>query len=147
VVWAFWRQPARRARFAQGVRESGFFLFKWLVLAFFAESLMVAYIPADLIASLLGGANWWSLPAAVGLGVPAYLNGYAAIPTVSALIDMGLAPGAGLGFMLAGGVTSLPAALAVFALVKRAVFGWYVALGLGGSLAMAYAAGLVLWPA
>ena len=57
-----------------------------------------------------------------------------------------MAPGAGLGFMLAGGVTSIPAAMAVFALVKRRVFAWYVVLGLGGSLLMAFVAGLVLWP-
>ena len=92
---------------------------------------MLAYIPAELIASLLGGTHWWSLPAAVAVGVPAYLNGYAAIPTVSSLIDLGMAPGAGLGFILAGGVTSIPAAMAVFALVKHRVFAWYVALGLG----------------
>ena len=146
VVWTFWREPERRHRFVEGAREIGFFLFKWLLLAFFAESLMLAYIPAELIASLLGGTHWWSLPAAVAVGVPAYLNGYAAIPTVSSLIDLGMAPGAGLGFMLAGGVTSIPAAMAVFALVKHRVFAWYVALGLGGSLLMAYAASLVLWP-
>ena len=147
VVWAFWREPERRRQFADGARETGFFLFKWLVLAFFVESLMVAYVPADTIGGLLGGDRWWTLPAAVGVGVPAYLNGYAAIPTVAALIDLGMAPGAGLGFMLAGGVTSIPAAMAVFALVKHRVFAWYVALGLAGSLLMAFAASLVLWPA
>jgi uncharacterized membrane protein YraQ (UPF0718 family) len=73
------------------------------------------------------------------VGVPAYLNGYAAIPTVSALIDLGMAPGAGLAFMVAGGVTSIPAAMAVFALVRRAVFTWYIALGLAGSLAVGFA--------
>jgi hypothetical protein len=36
---------------------------------------------------------------------------------------------------VAGGVTSIPAAMAVFALVRRPVFLWYLALGLTGSLA------------
>ena len=146
VVWAFWRDPGRRRTFADGARETGFFLFKWLVLAFLVESLMVAYVPAELIGGVLGGGAWWTVPAAILVGVPAYLNGYAAIPTVSSLIEFGMAPGAGLGFMLAGGVTSIPAGMAVFALVKRRVFGWYVLLGLGGSLLMAYAASLILWP-
>ena len=39
--------------------------------------------------------------------------------------------------MLAGGVTSIPAAMAVLVLVKHTVFACYVALGLGGSLLMA----------
>jgi hypothetical protein len=73
------------------------------------------------------------------VGVPAYLNGYAAIPTVSALIDMGMAPGAALTFMVAGGVTSIPAAMAVFALVKRPVFALYLVLGLTGSMLVGFA--------
>jgi uncharacterized membrane protein YraQ (UPF0718 family) len=47
---------------------------------------------------------------------------------------MGKAQGAALSFMLAGGVTSIPAAMAVFALVKRRVFALYLLLGLGGSM-------------
>jgi uncharacterized membrane protein YraQ (UPF0718 family) len=139
VVWRFWQRPERRALFAAEARATGWFLFKWLTLAFLLESLMVAYVPADQVGALLGGDSWWAIPAAVVVGVPAYLNGYAAIPTVSALIDMGMAPGAGLAFMVAGGVTSIPAAMAVFALVRRAVFAWYIALGLTGSLAVGLA--------
>ena len=135
VCWAFWREPQRRARFAAEARATGWFLFKWLTLAFLLESLMVAYVPGEAIASSLGGDSPWAIPLAVIIGVPAYLNGYAAIPTVSALVDLGMAPGAGLAFMVAGGVTSIPAAMAVFALVRRPVFLWYLALGLTGSLA------------
>ena len=135
IVWAFWRDGRRRALFGAEARTTGWFLFKWLTLAFVLESLMVAYVPAEAIARYLGGDSVWAIPAAAVVGVPAYLNGYAAIPTVSALVDMGMAPGAGLAFMVAGGVTSIPAAMAVFALVKRPVFLWYLALGLGGSLA------------
>ena len=134
VCWAFWREPQRRARFAAEARATGWFLFKWLTLAFLLESLMVAYVPGQAIAVYLGGDSLWAIPLAVLVGVPAYLNGYAAIPTVSALVDMGMAPGAGLAFMVAGGVTSIPAAMAVFALVRRPVFLWYLGLGLSGSL-------------
>ena len=35
--------------------------------------------------------------------------------------------------LVAGGVTSLPAAIAVWALARRPVFGLYVAFALGGS--------------
>jgi len=50
-----------------------------------------------------------------------------------------MAPGAGLAFLVAGGVTSLPAAIAVWALVKPKVFVLYLALSLGG----AFIAGLL----
>jgi uncharacterized membrane protein YraQ (UPF0718 family) len=71
--------------------------------------------------------------------VPAYLNGYAAIPTTGALLALGMTPGAALAFMVAGAVTSIPAAVAVFALVRRPVFLWYLALALVGSTAAGYA--------
>ncbi|MBT7758065.1 MAG: permease, partial [Rhodospirillaceae bacterium] len=37
-------------------------------------------------------------------------------------------------FMVAGGVSCIPAAIAVFALVRLQVFFWYLGLALAGSL-------------
>ncbi len=136
--WAFWHDAERRAVFAGEARGVGLFLAKWLLLAFALESLMVAWIPADLVADTLGGDGWTAVPLAVAVGVPAYLNGYAAIPLVGELLDMGMAPGAALAFLVAGGVTSLPASMAVFALVRRPVFLWYLGLSLFGSLAVGF---------
>ncbi len=136
--WAFWHEAGRRRLFAAEGRSVALFLAKWLLLAFALESLMVAWIPADLVASSLGGEGWQTIPLAVAVGVPAYLNGYAAIPLIGELMAMGMAPGAALAFMVAGGVTSLPASMAVYALVKRPVFLWYLALALGGSLAIGF---------
>lgn len=139
LAWAFWRAPARRAGFAAELRANGFFLGKWMALAFLLESLMLAYLPAEAIGAWLGADSALAVPAAVLAGIPAYLNGYAAIPTVAGLMEMGMAPGAGLAFMTAGAITSLPAAIAVHALVSRAVFAWYLALAVTGSVAVGYA--------
>jgi len=135
VVWRFWNVPSRREAFFGESRSTGWFLFKWLTLAFLVESLMVAYLPADGLASVVGDNPFWAVPTAAAVGVPAYLNGYAAIPTVSALIDLGLPAGAGLAFMLAGGVTSIPAAMSVYALVRWPVMLAYLALGGLGAVA------------
>jgi uncharacterized membrane protein YraQ (UPF0718 family) len=139
VVLKFWKESERRDAFMETSRESAWFLIRWMTLAFLLESLMVAYVPAEVIGQSLGANTWWAIPASVLIGVPAYLNGFAAIPTVSAMMEMGMVPGAALGFMLAGGVTSIPAAIAVYALVKRSVFVTYIALGVFGSLALSYA--------
>lgn len=138
VLWPFWREPERRRMFAESLGETGWFLGKWLTLAFAIESLMVAFIAPEIIAEWLGGGAWWTIPAAVLVGIPAYLNGYAAIPLMAGMIDLGMSEGAALAFMIAGGVTSIPAAMAVFALVRRQVFAWYVALSLTGSLAAGF---------
>ena len=65
--------------------------------------------------------------------MPAYLFVFAALPLVSGLIDQGMAPGAGLAFLVAGGVTSIPAAVAVWALVRIRVFALYLLLALTGA--------------
>lgn len=138
LQWAFWRSRSRRLVFLNQTRETGWFLLKWLTLAFVIESLMVAYIPAEALSTWLGGERWWTVPASVLIGVPAYLNGYAAIPTVSSLIELGMSQGGALAFMLAGGVTSVPAAMSVFALTRISIFLWYLTLALGGSLIAGY---------
>lgn len=135
VAWAFWRDAARRVVFVREFLRAVLFLGKWLTLAFLLESLMLAWVPADAVARILGPGSLWAIPIAVIVGVPAYLNGYAALPLVAGLLDMGVAPGAGMAFLIAGGVTSIPAAIAVWALVRPAVFACYIALALAGGLA------------
>jgi uncharacterized protein len=145
VVWRFWAEPERRTKFAREAWKTTLFLAQWLTLAFVLESLMLAWVPAETITSLLGGTGIAPIALATILGVPAYLNGYAALPLVGGLIEQGMAPGAGLAFLVAGGVTSLPAAIAVWALVKPRVFGLYILLSLSGAFASGIA--FQLWSA
>ena len=143
VVWRFWQEPQRREKFAATAWNTTLFLAKWLTLAFLIESLMLAWIPAETVTSALGGEGLLPIAMATLVGVPAYLNGYAALPLVGGLIDQGMAPGAGMAFLVAGGVTSIPAAMAVWALARPPVFVLYIALSLSG----AFASGLLfqLW--
>ncbi len=138
VAWRFWQYPERKDRFMEEIRKNGGFLGKWMVFAFFLESLMIAYIPAEWIAHLVGNDSAFAIPLSAIVGIPAYMNGYAAIPLVAGLMKMGMTPGAALSFVTAGAVSSIPAALAVYALVRRPVFVLYIALGLFGSVAFGY---------
>lgn len=137
IQWRFWRIPERRGVFLDELSSGSVFLGKWLLLAFFLESLMVTYVPPELVIGILGSGSWYEIPLAAAAGIPAYLNGYAAIPLMAGLIDMGMSPGAALAFMTAGGVSSIPAAMAVAVLVRRSVFAVYIGLGLSGSMATA----------
>lgn len=138
VLWEFWREPARIEAFNQESRSIGFFLGKWLSLAFFLETLMIAYVSSAWIAGYVGPGNWFAIPLAAIVGAPSYLNGYAAIPLISGLIEIGMTPGAAMAFITAGAVSSIPAAIAVWALVKKPVFVLYLALGLAGSIITAW---------
>ena len=139
VAWRFWREPARLAKFRQKAGNSALYLAKWLILAFALESLMLAWLPAELIGTLLGGGNGFAIPLSVLVGIPAYLNGYAALGLVKGLLENGMAPGAGMAFLIAGGVTSIPAMMAVFALARWPVFLLYLGLSVAGALAAGYA--------
>lgn len=134
VAWRVWREPERRAEFGRVTLRTGAFLSKWLAIAFLAESLMMAYLPASWVASAVGDGSALAIPLAAVIGVPTYLNGYAAIPLIAGLLEMGMSGGAALAFATAGAVSSIPAAIAVWALVRRSVFALYLGLGLGGAM-------------
>ncbi len=133
VVWRFWTDPDRRAKFGREATKTTLFLAKWLMLAFILESLMLAWIPAETVTSVLGGEGIGPIAMATLVGVPAYLNGYAALPLVGGLMEQGMSPGAGMAFLVAGGVTSIPAAMAVWALARPPVFALYIGLSLSGA--------------
>ncbi|WP_108484247.1 permease [Oceaniglobus ichthyenteri] len=133
-VWRFWTQDARRDTFRDTAIENGLFLTKWLTLAYIFEALMLRYVPADWVASVLGGTGITPILLGAVVGAPAYLNGYAAVPLVDALLAQGMAPGAAMSFMLAGGVSCIPAAIAVWALVRGRVFAAYLAIAMVGAV-------------
>ena len=132
-VWKFWKSNDRLETFKSTTTSNAFFLLKWLALAYSIEALMIKYIPADLIVTMVGGQGFLTILSAAILGAPAYLNGYAAVPLVDALISQGMSIGAAMSFMIAGGVSSIPAAIAVWALVKPKVFTAYLFYGIVGA--------------
>ena len=134
ILLLFWQDRERLQEFRQQSLTTGYFLLKWLAVAFLLESIMISYLPAEMIAGHLGGDRWWAIPASTLVGIPAYMNGYAALPMLSALLEKGMDPGAGLAFIIAGGATSIPAAMAVFSLVKKKVFIAYISFALVGAL-------------
>jgi uncharacterized membrane protein YraQ (UPF0718 family) len=99
------------------------------------ESPMLAWMPAQTFASWLSGQSLWAVPTAALIGVPAYLNGTAAVPLAGALMKQGLDPAVVMTFLVAGGITSVPAAHAVRALVRPEVFALHLTLALAGSIA------------
>lgn len=143
-VWHFWTEEKRRGVFRDEFITNALFLTKWLILAYVLEALMIEYIPANLIASAVGGDGIVPIATAALVGMPAYLNGYVAPPMLAGLIEQGMSPGAAMAFMVAGAVSSIPAMAAVWALVKPGVFGTYITLGLAGALISGLAFNLIV---
>ena len=129
------RRRAAQTSSRETVLENALFLGKWLLLAYLIEALMLHYIPADDVA-----ARFWAATGscrscwAPSSGAPAYLNGYAAVPLVDALLEQGMSNGAAMSFVIAGGVSCIPAAIAVWALVKPRVFAAYIGIAMVGAV-------------
>lgn len=143
-VWRFWGDADRREIFGRTALEQALFLGKWLALAYLLEGLLITYVPAEAIGSLVGGDGVWPVVMGALVGAPAYLNGYAAPALISGLMEQGMSAGAAMSFMVAGAVSCIPAMAAVFALVKRRVFAAYVLFGIGGAIASGLVFGAVM---
>ena len=134
TVWRFWREPARRAAFRSEGIANARFLVKWLALAYLIEGLLVTYVPAEMIAGVVGGDGLGPIAMGALVGAPAYLNGYAAPALVAGLMEQGMSPGAAMAFMVAGSVSCIPAMVAVWSIVRRQVFAAYVCFGIAGAI-------------
>ena len=80
----------------------------WVVIGISIGALIHGYVPESVMLRIMGGEAWWSVPAAVVVGVPMYTNAAGVIPIVEALLGKGAALGTTLAFMMSVIALSLP---------------------------------------
>ncbi|MBK8907021.1 MAG: permease [Rhodospirillales bacterium] len=80
----------------------------WVIAGIAVGAVIHGYVPAELMARILGADAWWSVPSAVALGIPMYTNAAGVIPIVEALLGKGAALGTTLAFMMSVIALSLP---------------------------------------
>lgn len=91
------------------------------------------YVPESVLVGIMGKQAWWSVPAAVLIGVPLYSNAAGIIPIVSALMEKGASLGTVLAFMMSVVGLSLPETIILRRVLKPrliAVFIGTVALAI-----------------
>ena len=86
------------------------------------------YVPESALANILGKDVWWSVPAAVLLGVPLYSNAAGVIPIVHALMEKGAALGTVLAFMMSVVGLSLPEMIILRRVLKPQLIGIFIAI-------------------
>ena len=128
------------ARFWPEVRDSTRMVLRWLALALVLEVFLQRLVPDAWIVSLFSDDAGASIPLAVAVGAPMYLDGYAALPLVRGLMEKGMGFGAALALMISGAAVSLYAAVAVASIVRIRVFVLYVLLAVTGAGAAGYVA-------
>ena len=128
------------ARFWPEVRSSARLVMRWLALALVLEVFLQRLVPDAWIISLFSDDAGASIPLAVIVGAPMYLDGYAALPLVRGLMEKGMGFGAALALMISGAAVSLYAAVAVASIVRIRVFVLYVLLAVTGACVAGYVA-------
>jgi len=76
------------------------------------------YVPETALVDIMGKQAWWSVPAAVILGIPLYSNAAGMIPIVGALLEKGASLGTALAFMMSVIGLSLPEAIILRRVLK-----------------------------
>jgi uncharacterized membrane protein YraQ (UPF0718 family) len=111
--------PGRVAYAWQAVRDIVGRVWPWVLAGIAVGALIHGYVPQDFMAGIMGAGTWWSVPAAVLLGIPMYSNAAGVIPIVQALLEKGAALGTVLAFMMSVIALSLPETI-----ILRKVLKW-----------------------
>jgi uncharacterized membrane protein YraQ (UPF0718 family) len=101
------------------------------------------YVPENFMASLMGKSAWWSVPAAVLIGVPLYSNAAGIIPIVHALLEKGASLGTTLAFMMAVIGLSLPETIILRKVLKIPLIFIFVGVVASGIIFVGYFFNLV----
>lgn len=110
----------------------------WVIAGVALGALIHGYAPADLLARIMGADAWWSVPAAVALGVPIYSNAAGVIPVVEALLAKGAALGTVLAFMMSVTALSAPELIILRKVLKPRLIAVFVAVVATGVLAVGF---------
>lgn len=132
-------RPSWAARIAggvEGVREILGRVWPWLVAGIAAGALIHGYAPEAALARVMGADSWWSVPAAVLLGVPMYSNAAGIMPVVEALLGKGAALGTVLAFMMSVIALSLPEMIILRKVLSARLIAVFVAIVASGILAV-----------
>ncbi len=100
--------PDRIRAGLEAVRDIVGRVWMWILVGIAVGGLIHGYVPAELMERILGADAWWSVPAAVVIGIPMYSNAAGIIPIVEALLGKGAALGTTLAFMMSVIALSLP---------------------------------------
>ncbi|MEZ5505051.1 MAG: permease [Gammaproteobacteria bacterium] len=83
-------------------------VWKWVIIGVGLGAALHGFIPDGWLESHLGDGQWWSVPAAVLLGIPLYSNATGVIPVMESLLVKGLPVGTTLAFCMSTVAASFP---------------------------------------
>lgn len=83
-------------------------IWKWVIIGVGLGAALHGFIPDGWLEANLGNGQWWSVPAAVLVGIPLYSNATGVIPVMESLILKGLPLGTTMAFCMSTVAASFP---------------------------------------
>jgi uncharacterized membrane protein YraQ (UPF0718 family) len=102
------------------------------------------YVPEGFMAAIMGKGAWWSVPAAVLVGIPMYSNAAGIVPVIHALLEKGAALGTVLAFMMSVIALSLPEMVILRKVLKPRLIGTFVGVVGAGILLVGYLFNIII---
>jgi len=134
-----------RASYAwQAVKDIVGRVWPWVLAGIAVGALIHGYVPEDALAGIMGAGAWWSVPAAVLLGIPMYSNAAGIIPVVQALLEKGAAIGTVLAFMMSVIALSLPETIILKKVLKWQLIAVFLGVVGAGIVIVGFLFNLVL---
>ncbi len=96
------------------------------------------YVPENFMASLMGKDVWWSVPAAIIIGIPMYSNAAGIVPIVHVLLEKGAALGTVLAFMMSVIALSLPEMIILRKVLQPRLIAIFIGVVASGILLVGY---------
>lgn len=110
----------------------------WVLIGIGIGAAIHGYVPEAMMLRIMGGEAWWSVPAAVVVGVPIYTNAAGVIPIVEALLGKGAALGTTLAFMMSVIALSLPEMIILKQVLSLRLIAIFIAVVATGILATGF---------
>jgi uncharacterized membrane protein YraQ (UPF0718 family) len=110
----------------------------WVIAGIAVGAFIHGYAPGDLLERVMGHDAWWSVPAAVLVGIPMYSNAAGIVPVVEALIGKGAALGTVLAFMMSVIALSVPEMVILRKVLTLRLMAVFVGVVGTGILAVGY---------
>jgi hypothetical protein len=107
-------------------------------------ALIHGYVPENFMAAIMGKQAWWSVPAAVIVGIPMYSNAAGIVPVVQALLSKGAALGTVLAFMMAVIALSLPEMVILRKVLKPALIAVFIGVVGAGIMFTGYLFNMII---
>lgn len=124
-------KPSQKERVVQSIAHTRQIFSKiwfYVIIGVGVGALIHGYVPEEWIATHLGRDAWWTVPAAVIIGVPLYGNTGTALPIAQALIAKGVPLGTALALMMSISAISFPEMILLRRVLKPRLLATFIAI-------------------